>query len=1097
MRSRALFLVIVTTAVTLLAAAALAEDAEAAHRDVWGVLVVSGGTVLYSGDTIDVRGNVIVRNGGTLRLENCTLSINATTDGGRGLDVSSTGRLLAFDTVIEGNDRRVTIEISNDALLERCTVRHLYGSYTGGITGFLLNGGYTVVRDTVIRDTNYYGVVPRTDCLLDNCTIQETEYAAVHASNYGPGADAPYTVTINGGRFIGDGTSGWYKHALYATPYSSAPKVTVVMRGTRCEGWESGVYIYGSSRLEATVEDCELFNNRVGANINMSGASVTFRNNVVGHKATSPNVGIQVQAAVGQDLTMEGNVVEDTGRGYVFNSPWSGSGDRSWGHLVVRNCTEGIVVTRQYGSNPTVTIHNSTLQNIGSSYGCFVAEGGAGIVIFDTVHTPGSGRVTDNSWIRAYTVVEILSTKWQNGPPITEGALILENVTDVEVARFNLSLLRPQSVLAWEVDSNGRRADRFLYPAVYVAGHGFHGASFNIWDVPPIRVRIEIVDDSSPDVTVTSPIDGSAYNVTSIAAEGTYSELGSGMAFMQYSFDGAELRNITSFYGGIWTVPLVGLANGEHSLTIRAVDRTANVGETATVAFVVDTLRPFIEIPDPPALVNTTSVIVTGTVEPLSQLTIGPKGYPLDENGTFSADVPLLEGTNVIPVRVVDRARNTNSTTLTVVRDTIAPTLKLTSPEDGTWTNALSTYVEGLTDPGVELRINGQSAQEVSGEIRHRLDLAPGQFVVRVTATDDAGNVAVRSLTMFVDWTTPSLVIVTPEDTYVVTKEREVYLTGDVDDPTIDRVTVNGNPVELTAGRFVKSYTLTEGTNEYIVSVVDRAGNRNTTTIMVVRDLTPPTYTVDLVAVGGKLIQYGGQLYSTAPAVELHVILDELCIIRVPGEDPMEPTKDTRIRFDLGEGINDISIIVTDRAGNEAPSYSMRVVVDTLPPPIIVFEPTPGLRTKEASVVLHGRTDANCNLTVRGSPVNLLPGGEFRLIVALEDGANDIAIHSVDAMGNANDTTVSVVKEGAVKTQDDGGVSALVAVGGFVAGLIIGLVVAFVMLSRRYASEREMATCKGSAARPTSSEKADERPGEEGKPPREGRPPGRSGWEEF
>jgi hypothetical protein len=248
--------------------------------------------------------------------------------------------------------------------------------------------------------------------------------------------------------------------------------------------------------------------------------------------------------------------------------------------------------------------------------------------------------------------------------------------------------------------------------------------------------------------------------------------------------------------------------------------------------------------------------------------------------------------------------------------------------------------------------------------------------------------------------------------------------------------------------------------------------------------------------VGGRLITVGGQLYSTAPAVELHVILDELAVIRVLGGDPMEPTKDARIRFELVEGINDISILVADRAGNEATSYSTRVVVDTLPPPILVFEPTPGLRTKEQSVVLHGRTDTNCNVTVRGSPVNLLPGGEFRLVVALEDGANDIAIRSVDAMGNANETTVSVVREGAVKTQGDGGVSTAVAVGGFVAGLVIGLVVAFVMLSRRYAKERDMAASwRDGAARPP--EQPDERPGAARRPPREGEPPRKGGWEEF
>jgi hypothetical protein len=443
---------------------------------------------------------------------------------------------------------------------------------------------------------------------------------------------------------------------------------------------------------------------------------------------------------------------------------------------------------------------------------------------------------------------------------------------------------------------------------------------------------------------------------------------------------------------------------------------------------------------------------------------------------------------------VVDRAGNANSTSFTVLRDTIAPLLKLTSPENATWTNDRSVYVDGLTEVGADLRVNGEQAQELSGEFHHRQVIAQGEFSIRISSTDAAGNRAERTLVLYVDWVAPSLTIVQPEGGYLMTRERSYYVSGDVDDPTVDHVTINGQSVQLTSGRFMKEYALDEGTNAYNISVRDLAGNVNTTDVVIVRDLTPPAYTVELVPVGGDLVTVGGQTYSTATAVEAHVICDEPSIIEVPGRDPTPPTREARIRFDLREGSNDISLNIKDQADNLAPSYSRRVTVDTTAPPILLFEPQAGARTKEPSVVLHGRTDAGCNVTVDGNRVTLLSGGEFRLIIALEDGRNDISIKSTDPMGNTNTTVVSVVREGQVTVREQGN-PMLVGSGGFIAGIVAGVVVAWVALSRRggrrsEAIAREAAIACAPGPRPPA--RPVER--EEGQP---GGGPGTPGWEEY
>ena len=1090
LRSRtAVLLLLLASATLLLVLVALAGAASAGHRDYMGDWVISGGTTTVSGDTIDVRGNVNVLAGGSLRLENCTLYINWSADGAKGLDVRAGGHFEAYDTTVEGLIGRATVRFSDDARLERCTIRHFYGSMSA-IYGITLDGGDIVIRDSVIMDGNYYGLNVKTDTTLANVTTSGLEYPAVYISNYQNAADI--TVSIADCHFTGTSGSGWYRYGIYTWTYDwgTYKQVDLTVSRTTVQGYQAGLYMSNGGKMDAIVEDCRFFGNTEGASINQSGGSIILRGNVFGHKPGGSNSGLIISAAAERQLTMVNNLAENVGRGYVFVAPWSGTRTVSWDHLTVANCTEGIVARAQWSYTIALTVHNSTVKNCTTN---FVAEDGATITIWDTVHVKGSGRVSGTgSWIRAYTPVDIGSVKWKGGEPITRGWLVLENVTGAEVARFDLASLRPQNVAGWEVDERGRRTYLSLWPAIYSGGHAFRGEKIDIWT--PGRVIVEIVDDMKPEVTVLEPIAGQGYNVTQLAATGGYTELGSGLVVLKRSLDGGAFMDLTSFHDGTWTLPIVGLPDGWHNLTLRGVDAVGNLGNLTSVEFLVDTVRPFIESPAPETLVNTESVHIGGTVEPGSALVVAGRGAPVAPDGTFSVDVPLVEGPNTIVISVVDRAGNTNSTSFSVLRDTIAPVLKLTAPENATWTNERAVYVDGLTEVGAELRVNGEQAQELSGEFHFRQAVTPGAFAIRVSSTDAAGNRAERALVVLVDWTAPSLTIAQPEGGYLMTRERSYYVSGDVDDATVDHVTVNGQSVPLTSGRFMREYTLVEGTNTYSVSVRDLAGNVNSTEVVIVRDLTPPSYTVELIPIGGDLVTVGGQTYSTATAVEAHVICDEPAIIEVRGRDPSAPTKEARIRFDLKEGTNDISLEIKDQAENLAPSYSRRITVDTTPPPILLFEPTSGARTKETSVVLHGRTDAGCNVTVDDSRVTLLAGGEFRLVIALEDGRNDISIRSTDQMGNTNTTVVSVVKEGQVTFREQGN-PMLVGSGGFIAGMVVGVVVAWVALSRRGGRRDEAIAREAAFARPPEARPA-ARPAEreEGPP---GGGPGTPGWEEY
>ncbi|HKZ48398.1 MAG TPA: S8 family serine peptidase [Thermoplasmata archaeon] len=108
-------------------------------------------------------------------------------------------------------------------------------------------------------------------------------------------------------------------------------------------------------------------------------------------------------------------------------------------------------------------------------------------------------------------------------------------------------------------------------------------------------------------------------------------------------------------------------------------------------------------------------------------------------DGSFTATVPLGEGQNGITVVATDRAGNTATATVTVTRDTAAPTLNLTPlPESVT---AGTVTVAGTAEPGATVLVNGfPVTPAANGGFSKDLDLAPGLNQVEVRVLDAAGN---------------------------------------------------------------------------------------------------------------------------------------------------------------------------------------------------------------------------------------------------------------------------------------------------------------------------------------------------------------------
>lgn len=1090
MMSKGTRLAFIVLLITVAAAIAFlsTEGAEAADIDQYGDWVISGGIVQETDKTIDVRGNVVIQGGGVLKLTGCTLSINASVNGQYSLEVQTDGRLEAYGTTIEGNDAYVDIWFRDDAVLEGCRVEHVNGAQSGGGTrGIMVAGGTVTMTDTVISDCRYHGIYAQANLNLDNVTIEDVDQSNVYMSNWG-GSAGDFTVSVRGSTFYGSSAGGWYGSCIHYARWGTGSDMDLTVVGSSFEGGARGIYLSGATGSDVVVDDCDFMDmdEAISMSAQTNGGDFTISNNLVNAHDLADSVGLTLTFTDDFAPTLVGNHVEHVHTAYALTGPWGGSATASVGNLTVDNCTRGLTADRSLALN----LHNSSFTHMAGGLECFVVDNGATITIRNTEHPWGSGTVNDgSSWIRAYIDIGILGAKWRDGGPIARGEMVLENVTQYEVARFNLSDVHPLEMVGWEVTSTDQRTSLFLYPAMYMDGHGFRGDRIDLRTYRPSIV--ELVDDYTPSLVVESPADGDGFNVTTVMCGGSIDELGSGLDMIERSLDGANFTPLTSWTGDEWNLVLTSMEDGEHTLSLRPRDKVGNVGEVVTVDFLVDTVVPTIELDPYDELVNTTSTTVTGTTEVETSLKVGFAVVEVGPDGTFSMDLELTEGRNDFYLTVVDRAGNTHMTRFTIVSDTIYPSLAMVSPEDGHWTNARWVNVEGTAEVGCLLMVNDQEVDVINGTYKRRVDLVEGDFPVRVTSTDAAGNTAEKVRTLHVDWTAPVLDIVAPEAPEVYVKESSIYISGDVDDPTIDQVMVNDQSLPLTSGRFVKQFTVLEGITEFVITVTDAAGNSATAKVVVIRDLTPPTYESEITALGGELVYVDGKLFSTAPAVEVYLTIDEISTITIDGTE-LPPSTEVRQQFTLSEGVNDIDIYIQDAAGNQAQTYSQRVFVDTTAPTVSVQSPQPGFRTKEDTVTIHGFTEEGVKLTLNGETVNVLSGGEFRHIVALVDGRNEFTLEAKDGMENTNTASLSVLREGDVQTGETGDGGSTVT--GFLLGLVVGIVVmvAFMYVRGRGEGPDEKQPPAGpQPPEPREPFHAPPGPGTDGEAGREG------GWEEY
>ncbi|MCF2143337.1 MAG: VCBS repeat-containing protein [Candidatus Heimdallarchaeota archaeon] len=308
---------------------------------------------------------------------------------------------------------------------------------------------------------------------------------------------------------------------------------------------------------------------------------------------------------------------------------------------------------------------------------------------------------------------------------------------------------------------------------ILVNGTGITGK----FDTDSITVTINL---ASPEVTILQPSNNYVTNKDTVTLLLTYSDKNGDFDHYDIYINSSSPVYTTSTNSQVIDFVALGLGEGIFNITVVAVDLALNTGRD-TIFIIRDLTNPTITITTPldGAAVKLAAVQVQWSG---SDVLSGIDYYQIFLNGvlngtTSSSSFTITLGIDAqytIAVWAFDRAGNSNAATITITKDSIAPTIEITSHLDYAvieTTNILLewTVADNFDGTGIdhtEIMVNGAPAY--SGlDTSAVIDLVDdGYKVVSATAFDLAGNSKEDVITLIVDRVGPYVNILKPVNNY-------------------------------------------------------------------------------------------------------------------------------------------------------------------------------------------------------------------------------------------------------------------------------------------------------------------------------------------
>jgi hypothetical protein len=261
-------------------------------------------------------------------------------------------------------------------------------------------------------------------------------------------------------------------------------------------------------------------------------------------------------------------------------------------------------------------------------------------------------------------------------------------------------------------------------------------------------VQLTLDDIVPPSVSIQTPLEGQVFADPEITISLSARDEGTGVRDLSYRFGAGTPVRLSSKDSD--HVILMGLVDGLHTLTVRAVDYGGNEAE-ASVNFTIDTLAPLISVNSPrgdPFFTKETTVRVqVGLDSDVVRVTIGGEDVPINMNSA-NRTVSVPEGVTLIEIVATDRAGNVGNATVTVDADRTAPVLEIANRQDSNVTIESFVVVRGTSEAAALVFVQGVPVTTVNGTFEALVPLAIGQNPIDIRARDALGNENSTTLTI-------------------------------------------------------------------------------------------------------------------------------------------------------------------------------------------------------------------------------------------------------------------------------------------------------------------------------------------------------------
>ncbi|ECT8530975.1 Ig-like domain repeat protein [Salmonella enterica subsp. enterica serovar Typhimurium] len=423
---------------------------------------------------------------------------------------------------------------------------------------------------------------------------------------------------------------------------------------------------------------------------------------------------------------------------------------------------------------------------------------------------------------------------------------------------------------------------------------------------------------------------------------------------------------------GHWGVVLPALGNdGNYELTFKVEDVAGNIREFGPQNVILDTVISPLTVVLREAddsgkvgdwITNKSHVTIDGTAEAGSTLTIrNPQGVVIatlvvGNDGRWSAELDLREGSNAFVVVSEDKAGNSQQKEILIEHDTQIEISDISLSRDTNSgdkydliTNNKSPVLVAMTDPGatVQVYINGvlQGTVEASssGNISYTMpaNSADGEYQVQFVATDTAGNRVESAITTVTIDSQIAVFDIDEDSLPALSNNRALSVSGVGEAGSQVSIFVDGKLVNVVIveadGTWRAPILLQDdGTFNIHFSITDVAGNTEVSkdySVDVDSSTDFPTLNLEDASNSGSLDDLITNhnkpvLVGTAEAgATIHIYVDEKIVANVLVLE--DGTWSYQFDNALKDGEYSIRVVAEDPAGNTAESPRLLVTIDT------------------------------------------------------------------------------------------------------------------------------------------------------------------------